>query len=176
MHRNTTAVSSLVLGILVGASHAQGPPRHTPAQVGIDYDIVAVKMPTPANPRARDWQDALGASLYIGQGAELVIIHPDGSEDLLFSGGPQTSCIDPSVSYDGKTVYFSMFRNPRIVNQQRLSLSREPAHIWKIDLATRKATQLTFGTEMAWRDSANQIDPQYALFDVARYCDVDDDQ
>ena len=119
MHRNTTAVSSLVLGILVGASHAQGPPRHTPAQVGIDYDIVAVKMPTPANPLDRDWQDALGASLYIGQGAELVIIHPDGREDLLFSGGPQTSCIDPSVSYDGKTLGDWSMEGWEIVSSRR---------------------------------------------------------
>lgn len=138
----------------------------TPSQVGIGYDIVAVRMPKQAVQQQEHFQDAFNMSLFIGRGAELVIIHPDGSEELLFSGGPNASATDPFVSYDGRTVYFSLFVDPEDINPQRF-LSYSPAHIWKVDVATKQATQLTFGTSPAFRDSARRIDPRYALFDVA---------
>ncbi len=166
MQRRTSVSTSFVLALAAAVLPGQGPQRVTPAQVGINYDLVAVKMPMPPDPIDTDFQDAFNNSVFIGAGAELVLIHPDGSEEVLFSAGPQASVVDPSVSYDGRTVYFSLFEDPRNRNPQRL-LSLRPAHIWKINVATRRATQLTFGNEVAWRDSANQIDPRYALFDVA---------
>ncbi|MDP6929904.1 MAG: hypothetical protein QF412_09415, partial [Planctomycetota bacterium] len=144
----------------------KGPPRRTPAQVGIDYPIVACRMPVPQHPTQEEFPDAFRMSLKIGPYSALVLIHPSGKEEILFQPKGKGSCVDPFVSYDGRTIYFAVFEDPTSINVQRY-LTRSPAHIWKLDVATRRATQLTFGNEMTWRDSANKIDPRYGPFDIS---------
>lgn len=158
----------MLLAIAASAASASptGPESKTPADVGIAYDIVACRMPRAENQHLEAFPDASSLSLYIGRGTDLVLIHPDGSEEVLFDAGTNGGVVDPLVSFDGRTVFFSFFEDPENFNPQR-KVSKSPAHLWKIDLVTRVATQLTFGDKPAFGDTAHAIDPQYAQFDVA---------
>ncbi len=142
------------------------PPSMNPSDVGIAYDIVAVRMPRAGNDIVQAFPDAANLSLHVGRGADLVLIHPDGTEELLFDPGQLASVVDPLVSFDGSTIYFSVFVDPQNMNPLRW-IPRSPAHLWKIDLATRVATQLTFGNKPNFADTSHKFDPDYALFDVA---------
>ncbi len=45
-----------------------------------------------------------------GPGADLVLLHPDGKEEVLVEGG-DGSVADPMVSFDGEWVYYAKFHN-----------------------------------------------------------------
>ena len=158
--------------LLVGATRAQTsnppswPQSMTPAQAGINYPIVACRMPTAGNENRDAFPDARNYSLYVGRGTQLILLHPDGSEELLYDPGPNGACVDPIVTHDGQAILFTRFIDPENFNTQR-NLSWSPAHIMQIDLQTRVVTQLTHGTEVAWQDSSHQVDPRYGSFDVA---------
>lgn len=162
----------LVLAVagLVAPSLAQTPPTWpssmTPQQVGINYPIVACRMPTTGNQFRDAFPDARNDSLYVGRGTQLILLQPDGTEQVLFDPGPNGAVADPCVSFDAKTIYFTWFEDPQDINTQR-NLSRSPSHICKVDIATTQFTQLTSGDDVAWTDSSHQVDPQYAKFDVA---------
>lgn len=160
----------VVTAAVAGIGEAQsGPPVMTPAQAGIAYRIVACRMPVAGNEERDAFPDAANMSLYIGRGTDLVLIHPNGTEELLYDATGNEAVVDPLVSFDGRTVYFSKFVDPEDWHPQIgwWRLSRSPAHLWKIDVQTRVATQLTFGTRPNWQDSAHQVNPGYGLFDVA---------
>src|SRR5436190_13146780 len=148
-----------------------------PQIIGITYDIVAVRMPraaTPAQEERENFPDAFNHSLYIGRGADLVLIHPNGTETVLVDASaaipgqtfPNASCTDPFVSYDATHVYFSWFEDPKDFNTQR-DLSKKPAHIMKVNVSTGVITQLTSGATIQYADTGNAINPQFAEFDVA---------
>ena len=145
---------------------AQGPPRQLPRDVGITSPIVACRMPKAGNEERRAFPDVMNFSLYVGRGTDLVLIHPNGREELLVDAGPNGAIVDPFVSYDGQSVYFSKFEDPEDFNLQR-NLSMKPAHIWRYDFATGRATQLTFGQKPRFEDTSHAIDPHYAQFNVA---------
>ena len=48
--------------------------------------------------------------LFMDAGADLMLLHPDGSEEVLVRGGPG-SVTDPMVSFDGQWVYYSLFHD-----------------------------------------------------------------
>jgi hypothetical protein len=160
-------VPSIVFAIGIAAANAQsGPQQRTPAQVGIAHDLIACRMPAIANETRKRFPDAVNHSLYVGRGTDLVLIHPDGSEEVVFAAGPLRACVDPCVTYDGRAVLFALFVDPEDHNYQR-DVSRQPSHIWRLDLTTRIATQLTFGNETDWQTTAHAVNPQYAAFDLA---------
>lgn len=167
MSRSAGLLTSLLLTApLLGQNPPSWPQVMTPQQAGIGYSIVACRMPTAGNASRDAFPDARNYSLYVGRGTQLVLIHPDGSEELLYDPGPNGACADPIVSFDGTEVYFTWFVDPENLNTQR-GLSWSPSHIMKIDLGSRQVTQLTSGNDVAWADSSHQIDPRYAKFDVA---------
>lgn len=114
----------------------------------IDYDIIYVRAPRHGDNTNSFWPDAV-TPLLPEPGADLMLLHPDGSEEILFSAGPDGAVVDPSVSYDARSVVFSYFSNARNVNPQRgvnsvNALSRDGADIYRIDLISRRVTRLTF--------------------------------
>ncbi|HEX5734306.1 MAG TPA: BACON domain-containing carbohydrate-binding protein [Blastocatellia bacterium] len=114
----------------------------------INYDIVYVRSPRPGNNSNTFWSDAI-TPLFLDPGADLVLLHPNGSEEVLFDGGPDGSVMDPYVSYDARSVVFTYFPNVRNVNTQRglnntYALSFDGADIYRVDLVTRVVTRLTF--------------------------------
>ena len=48
-------------------------------------------------------------------GADLMLLHPDGTEEVLVGGG-QGSVTDPMVSFDGEWVYYSLFHDLKGAN------------------------------------------------------------
>lgn len=114
----------------------------------IDYDIVYVRALRHGDNTNTFWPDAT-TPLMPEPGADLMLLHPDGREDVLFSAGANGAVIDPYVSYDARSVVFSFFHNAGNTNQQRginsqHALSRDGADIYRIELATRTVTRLTF--------------------------------
>ena len=75
------------------------------AAAPLDYDIVYVRAP-----RARDDTFVRLPDVYLPTampaGSDLMLLHPDGTEELLFAAG-KGAVLDPAVSFDAKSVYFA---------------------------------------------------------------------
>jgi len=73
-------------------------------------------------------------------GADLMLLHPDGREELLVEGG-LGSITDPVVSFDGEWVYFVHIYN--LENNSQWSPPPQGADIFKIHVGTRRVVRLT---------------------------------
>jgi hypothetical protein len=78
-------------------------------------------------------------------GADLMLLHPDGSEELLVAGG-NGGVTDPFVSFDAQWCYYALFPDlrPSQLNSQRADLPYAGSDIYRIHLGTRAAQRLTF--------------------------------
>src|SRR5262245_40633086 len=81
----------------------------------INYDIVYVRMPRRGDNTNLVWPDAL-TPLLLERGQDLMLLHPNGAEEVLFSAGVNGAVMDPLVSFDAKSVVFSFFPNVRNQN------------------------------------------------------------
>src|SRR5262249_4452782 len=104
-----------------------------------DYDIVYVRTPRKDGVRSR-WAE-VGTPHYMDPGGDLVLLHPDGKEEVLVEAGAEGSVADPVVSFDGAWVYYAHFRGLKKVD--RYALSPQGADIYKVHVASRKAVRLT---------------------------------
>ena len=119
----------------------------TDKAVKYDYDIVYVRLPRKGF-RAPDskkfespiWAQA-GVPLQMHPGADLMLLHPDGSEEALVPGG-KGSITDPFVSFDGEWVYYSHFHN---LTNYRHGFVPSAADVYKIHVKTKKIVRLTNG-------------------------------
>ncbi|MBI5136114.1 MAG: hypothetical protein HZA24_02135 [Nitrospirae bacterium] len=152
------------------------PARATPAAAGVDYDIVYVRYPRDA--------DTTNVLLPMGElpdgiepGADLVLLHPDGTRDILVgcrdtpgyqsyqaeanevdargvpaSAWPSCSVQDPSVSFNGQWVYYTKYLN---VNAPARGLATD-AFLFKMRIAgpqpERVEVQLTSGASRFTHD------------------------
>ena len=89
----------------------------------VDYDIVYVRQPRYGDETNTTWPEVFHPGR-IEPGADLMLLHPDGSEEVLVAGGPG-AVTDPVLSFDGEWVYYSYFPDvsPTALNYQRGSLS-----------------------------------------------------
>src|ERR1043165_2455487 len=145
----------LVLGMLLGSLHGQtlspaGKPKSkgpfnivvpkvsTDPTIKYDYDIVYVRPPRKNNlPHSSRWPDA-SLPLNVDAGGDLMLLHPDGSEERLVAGG-KGSVTDPYVSFDGEWVFYSQFEDLK----DRKGKGGAAADIYKIHVRTRKVVRLT---------------------------------
>src|SRR5262249_26268349 len=67
-------------------------------------------------------------------GADLMLLHPDGSEEVLVPVTGNESIADPQVSFDGQSVYFAKMHD---------ATGHKGADIYKVHVPTRKVTRLT---------------------------------
>src|SRR5438045_3743809 len=87
------------------------PPIATDKTVAYDYDIVYVRAPRVVRgPDGKDhqaevWPDAGGPGT-LRAPTDLMLLHPDGTEDLLVAGG-DGAIADPYVSFDARSVYYT---------------------------------------------------------------------
>ncbi len=106
-----------------------------------DYDIVYVRAPRFGDHKNTLWAEIAHPAL-MDPGADLMLLHPDGSEELLVKGGADGSITDPVVSFDGKWVFYSHIKGLKDTSQHG-----QPPHggadIYKINLKTRKIIRLT---------------------------------
>jgi hypothetical protein len=114
------------------------PKVSTDPAIKYDYDIVYVRTPRKGNaPHSSRWPDA-SLPLNVDAGGDLMLLHPDGSEERLFAGG-KGSVTDPFVSFDGQWVYYVLFEDLKDRTNQRGAA----ADIYKIHVKTRKVVRLT---------------------------------
>jgi len=129
----------------------------------VSYDIVYIRQPRYGDNTSTTWPEvAHPASLE--PGADLMLLHPDGSEQVLVTGGVG-AVTDPFVSFDAQWVYYSYFYDVReqAINSQR-DLPYRGADIFRINLATRAIEQLTHGeftpnTGAGNFDESNPVNP-----------------
>src|SRR3954471_7016158 len=111
---------SLLLGVLpwLAAQKPKGkgpfdvvvPKVATDSTIKYDYDIVYVRTPRKDNKaHSSRWPDA-SLPMNVDAGADLMLLHPDGKEEILVEGG-KGSVTDPFVSFDGQWVYYSLFED-----------------------------------------------------------------
>ncbi len=110
------------------------------ADVNIDYDIVYVRAPREGDKIHKRFYTDFSQPVTMEPGADLMLLHPDGGEELLVAGG-NGSITDPVVSFDGEWVYYVHIYN--LQNRSQWNPPAEGADIFKIHLKTRKIVRLT---------------------------------
>src|SRR5438045_1454274 len=107
--------------------------------VKLDYDIVYVRAPRKGDAVGTNWTE-ISNPVFMDAGADLMLLHPDGKEEVLVEGG-QGSVTDPMVSYDGEWVYYSLFHD-----MKGGTIGQGPsggADVYKVHVKTRKVVRLT---------------------------------
>lgn len=107
--------------------------------VHYDYDIVYVRSPRQGDQKPTNWTEIAHPGL-LEPGADLMLLHPDGREELLVAGG-KGAVTDPYVSFDGQSVYYSLF--PDLEGANEYHAPRHGADIFRIHVPTRRIVQLT---------------------------------
>ncbi len=142
-----------------------------PATAQVTYDIVYVRQPRYGDLTNTIWPEVFHPAR-AEPGADLMLLHPDGTEEVLVAcstaagGEGKCSVTDPFVSFDGASVYYSLFYDltPAMLNQQRDDLPKLGADIFRMHLPSRQVQQLTFGeftpnTGAGNWDESNPLDP-----------------
>src|SRR5262249_25114934 len=115
------------------AKRLSNDPPHVSSDPSVkyNYDIVYVRAPRHGDERRTDWAE-FSDPTRMERGADLMLLHPDGKEEVLVSG-ENGSVMDPYVSFDGAWVYYAKF----------IDAKHTGADIWKIHGPTRKTVRLT---------------------------------
>lgn len=135
-----------------------------PAQGAVAYDIVYVRQARYGDATNTTWPEVFHPAR-LDPGADLMLLHPDGSEEVLVAGG-DGGVTDPFVSFDGEWVYYGYFPDlrPQSLNHQRGDLPLAGADIYRIHVPSRVVQRLTFGeftpnTGAGDWDESNPVDP-----------------
>ena len=86
------------------------------SDVRVDYDIVYVRARRAGDQVHKRFYTDFSQPVTMEPGADLMLLHPDGREELLVPGG-DGSITDPVVSYDGVWVYYVHLYDLRHANQ-----------------------------------------------------------
>ncbi|HZT80526.1 MAG TPA: hypothetical protein VFA26_09895, partial [Gemmataceae bacterium] len=108
--------------------------------VRLDYDIVYVRARRAGDKVHKRFFTDFSQPVTMEPGADLMLLHPDGREELLVAGG-DGSVTDPMVSFDGQWVYFTHLYN--LKNHNQWLPPRQGADIFKIHVKSRKLVRLT---------------------------------
>src|ERR1051325_8800287 len=112
----------------------------TDKSVRYDYDIVYVRAPRAGDTAHKRFYTDFSQPVTMEPGADLMLLHPDGREEQLVTGG-DGSITDPMVSFDGQWVYFTRLYHLQKANQW--SPPRQGADIFKIHVKTGRLVRLT---------------------------------
>jgi mono/diheme cytochrome c family protein len=112
----------------------------TDKSVRYDYDIVYVRAQRAGDKVHKRFYTDFSAPVTIEPGADLMLLRPDGKEELLVAGG-KGSITDPFVAFDGQWVYYTHLHDMQKASQW--NPPREGADIFKIHVPTKKIVRLT---------------------------------
>jgi hypothetical protein len=109
----------------------------------VDYDIVYVRQPRFGDNQNTIWPEVFHPAR-LDPGADLVLLHPDGSSEIMVAGG-NGGVTDPFISFDGQWCYYVWFPDLRqsALNGQRGDLPYEGCDIYRIHLQSRRVQRLT---------------------------------
>lgn len=129
----------------------------------VNYDIVYVRQPRYGNNQHITWPEVFHPAR-LEPGADLMLLHPDGSEEVLVHAG-EGAVTDPFVSFDAKWVYYAFFHQVNPVGSY--NISKAGSDIYKINLETREVVRLTHqeftpNTGAGYWDESNPVDPDWA--------------
>jgi hypothetical protein len=113
----------------------QAPAVASDRSVKYDFDIVYVRAPRFGDAGKTIWTE-VSRPHRMDAGADLVLLRPDGAEEVLVKGG-KGSVTDPMVSYDGQWVNYAHFHDLTSAS------SRAGSDIYKIHVPTRRIVRLT---------------------------------
>jgi len=119
----------------------QVPHLREDASIQLDYPIVYVRAPRFGDTKNTRWAE-VGDPTRLDPGADLMLLYPDGNEEVLVAGG-DGSVADPMVSFDGEWVYYARFHNLKEGFAPWGGLPVHGSDIYKIHVKTRKIVQLT---------------------------------
>lgn len=105
----------------------------TDKDVKYDFDIIFVRAPRNEATGKAKWAE-VGDPRSMEPGADLMLLHPDGNEEVLVAVKDNESIADPFVSFDGKSVFYAKFHDVK---------AHKGSDIYKVEVATRKITRLT---------------------------------
>lgn len=108
-------------------------------EIAYDYDIVYIRGIRKGD-QGRTLFTEIAHPALTDAGADLMLLHPDGTEELLVEGG-KGAVTDPFVSLDGEWVYFSKIHD--LTGAGPWERKGPGADIYKLHLKTRKLVQLT---------------------------------
>jgi hypothetical protein len=120
-----------------GPINVQPPAIAGDPSVKYDYPIVYVRAPRRGDQEPTQWADA-NNPLSLEPGSDLMLLRPDGSEELLVPGG-DGAVLDPVVSFDGEWVFYAHARK----NPLTTPAPRGGADIYKIHVKSKKVLRLT---------------------------------
>ena len=120
--------------------NVEPPPIASDPTVRYDYDIVYVRAQRAGDEVHRRFYTDIAAPLFLEAGADLMLLHPDGSEELLVAGG-KGSVTDPVVSLDGQWVFYALIHDLEGAGQWQPP--RRGSDIFRIHVASRRIEQLT---------------------------------
>jgi hypothetical protein len=109
------------------------PPLAADASVKYDYDIVYVKVPRRHATGRATWAE-VGQPRRQEPGGSLVLLRPDGSEDVLVPVKGDQTIVDPQVSLDGEWVYYALLYD---------GLKPQGSDIYKVHVRTKQIVRLT---------------------------------
>src|SRR5262249_23320113 len=112
-------------------------PLRSDPTVKVDYDIVYVRAPrfvTKGDGKTRPsaWPE-IGHPTNIDAGYDLMLLHPDGTEEALGEGG-EGSVTDLYVSFDAQWVYYA---------HHYLGKRGSGADVYKVHVKSKKVVRLT---------------------------------
>jgi hypothetical protein len=152
-------------------------PIHDDPSVKYDYDIIYVRAPRAGDHIHKEFYPEIARPVFMAPGADLMLLHPNGSEEVLVSGGAQGAVQDPVISFDGKWVYYCVLHD--VSKGGQFEIPPGGADIYKMDLASRRIVQLTkqlftpnTGAAPAWGkdyrapDKGKEYDTNFLLYGV----------
>ncbi len=142
---------SVALGcVLICAAFAGEQPKHvshlspqlisSDASVKYDYDIAYVRAPRRGDDQQTSWPDVY-SPIKVEPGADLMLLHPDGSEEVLVKAGADQAVTDPFVSFDAKWIFYALFDGIHREPSGQAFASR--SDIYKVNVKTRQIVRLT---------------------------------
>jgi hypothetical protein len=108
-------------------------------KVKYDYDIVYVRAPRKGDDEQIAWTEVINP-LHAEPGSDLMVLHPDGTEDVLVAAGDD-AVTDPFVSFDAEWVYYARIRNVKKPGDKKFNSNG--SDIFKINVKSKKIVQLT---------------------------------
>jgi hypothetical protein len=112
----------------------------TDKAVKYDYDIVYVRAKRAGDKIHKRFYTDIATPVTLEPGADLMLLHPDGKEELLVAGA-DGAITDPVVSFDGEWVYYVQIYTMK--GARAYQPPAQGADIHKIHLKTRKIVRLT---------------------------------
>ena len=111
----------------------------TDASVKYNFPIVYVRVARNGDDVVSKWAE-IAHPVAMDPGGDLMLLQPDGSQEVLVAGG-KGSVVDPVVSLDGQSVFYSHIHDMTI--NWAGKHPKAGADIYKIHLKTREVVRLT---------------------------------